>query len=348
MRLTVIFSVSILYSTPTFSKLSTSSSCSLPLGMEDGRIADSQVTASSSYQDNLVGATKGRLNSEVGGGAWCPKNVISDEEDSQEYLEINLLVDHIITSIIIQGRFANGLGQEYTEHYKVEYWREGWEVFVPYEDGRILRGNTNTYQTVEASLEGVIASKVRIIPFSSLPRTVCIRAELKGCLYEGINSTILNHPSLNTTYPGKSVMDDWDDSSLVGACVGILVTVVLAAISAVVLVLVRNMQKKATMSEVAHYTFLETGTSYSLQSSLTSQPDILQSGNSRHFTRLTRDKENNMQENQDIGGGTHSDLLFKSPPVPQPSTCPGSSSSRPPSITKITHTLPARKYQGLT
>lgn len=45
------------------SMLSSSSSvrpanCSLPLGMEDGRISDSQITASSSYQETLVGPEK--------------------------------------------------------------------------------------------------------------------------------------------------------------------------------------------------------------------------------------------------------------------------------------------------
>ena len=34
------------------------SNCSLPLGMQDGRISDSQITASSSYQETLVGPEK--------------------------------------------------------------------------------------------------------------------------------------------------------------------------------------------------------------------------------------------------------------------------------------------------
>ena len=52
----VIMSVMVFSSTSSTS--STSSSCSQPLGMEDGRIGDAQVTASSSYQDSLVGAAK--------------------------------------------------------------------------------------------------------------------------------------------------------------------------------------------------------------------------------------------------------------------------------------------------
>ena len=46
----------------TISSQSSSSSshqnCSQPLGMEDGRITDAQITASSSYQETLVGPEK--------------------------------------------------------------------------------------------------------------------------------------------------------------------------------------------------------------------------------------------------------------------------------------------------
>jgi hypothetical protein len=82
-----------------------------------------------------------------------------------EALEINLLVDHVLTSIVIQGRFVNGLGQEFTEYYLLQFWREGMEDFVEYGEGegRMLQANTNTYQAVEQFLNGssFIASKVR-------------------------------------------------------------------------------------------------------------------------------------------------------------------------------------------
>ena len=47
--------------------------CSQPLGLENGAILDSQLSASSSYQPGLVGPANARLNTERGGGAWCPK-----------------------------------------------------------------------------------------------------------------------------------------------------------------------------------------------------------------------------------------------------------------------------------
>lgn len=40
-----------------------------------------------------------------------------------EYLQIDLLSLHAITSIKTQGRFGKGQGQEFTEAYVVEYWR---------------------------------------------------------------------------------------------------------------------------------------------------------------------------------------------------------------------------------
>ena len=36
--------------------------CTQPLGMEDGRILDSQITASSSYQEALVGPEKVKVS----------------------------------------------------------------------------------------------------------------------------------------------------------------------------------------------------------------------------------------------------------------------------------------------
>eukprot|EP00092_Neocalanus_flemingeri_P009618 GFUD01010354.1.p1 GENE.GFUD01010354.1~~GFUD01010354.1.p1 ORF type:complete len:424 (+),score=128.92 GFUD01010354.1:116-1387(+) len=272
----------------SISGIKVSPNCSQPLGMEDGRISDSQITASSSYQDNLVGASKARLNSEVGGGAWCPRSVIRSQDDLKEYLEINLLVDHVITSMVIQGRFANGLGQEYTEYYILQFWREGMDGFVEYregEEGLLLRANTNTYQAVEHVLQAspVIASKVRILPFSHHPRTVCLRVEVKGCQYVGkfydlLPNRSLENSAINSSYPQKALqVEDWGESTFLGAAVGILVTVVLAAISAIILVLVRNRGQRKSLSELSRYTSMNMNkdTSSSIQSSLTSQGHLV-------------------------------------------------------------------------
>ena len=48
-----------------------------------------------------------RVNTEQGGGAWCPKQQISP--DVYEWLQIDLENPHLITGVETQGRFNNGL-----------------------------------------------------------------------------------------------------------------------------------------------------------------------------------------------------------------------------------------------
>lgn len=64
-----------------------------------------------------------RLRIDKSGGAWCPKHMVSKE--AKEYLQIDLLVLHVITGTLTQGRFGNGQGQEYAEEYMLDYWRPG-------------------------------------------------------------------------------------------------------------------------------------------------------------------------------------------------------------------------------
>ena len=126
--------------------------CSSPLGLESGSIPDSSLLASSSYSLSSVGPSSARLNSEKGGGAWCPKNIITEKMDKQEFLEIDLKYNHIITSVVTQGRFANGQGQEFAEFFVLQYWREGMEGFAEYRNSsgdRIMTANKNTFNLVE-------------------------------------------------------------------------------------------------------------------------------------------------------------------------------------------------------
>lgn len=51
---------------------------------------------------------------------------------------------------------------------------------------QILPGNINTYSEVENALQPIIfASKIRIYPYGQYDRTVCLRAEIVGCPWEG-------------------------------------------------------------------------------------------------------------------------------------------------------------------
>ena len=108
---------------------------------------------------------KARLHQEEGGGAWCPRKMIDMDHALQEFLQINLDMEHVITGVVVQGRYANGLGQEYTEQYVMMYWESETRSWVEYEEGdsRLLQANNNTYQPVQHRLKGpaVVTSRVR-------------------------------------------------------------------------------------------------------------------------------------------------------------------------------------------
>ncbi|XP_023031811.1 discoidin domain-containing receptor 2 [Drosophila willistoni] len=160
--------------------------CKQALGMESGAIADFQITASSAHDMGNVGPQHARLKVDNNGGAWCPKHMVS--RGLKEYLQIDLLQVHLVSAIRTQGRFGKGQGQEYTEAYVLEYWRPGFEKWIRWKSiqgKEILPGNINTYSEVENVLQpSIFASKVRIYPYSQYDRTVCLRAEIVGCIWE--------------------------------------------------------------------------------------------------------------------------------------------------------------------
>ena len=55
---------------------------------------------------------------------------------------------------------------------------------------QMFPGNSNTYDTVKNVLRPpIIASRLRFVPFSDHPRTVCMRVEVHGCNYTGKSDT---------------------------------------------------------------------------------------------------------------------------------------------------------------
>jgi len=184
--------VMIVYSLlPSLSYSSHSCHYSSPLGMESGTILDYQVSASSSFASS-VGPAMGRLHSAEGGGAWCPANMVTN--NTKEWLEVDLEKKMIITAISLQGRWDNGLGQEFSPYIVLMYYDDFTHQFIAYSDkpdgdddvdDYVMTGNTDTYSVVKVVLDTpVVTDKIRVIPFSYYPRTVCIRVELHGCNQE--------------------------------------------------------------------------------------------------------------------------------------------------------------------
>lgn len=67
------------------------------------------------------------------------------------------------------------------EHFLIKF-----HVYIIVVVFQILTGNINTYSEVENLLQPIIfAQKVRIYPYSQYDRTVCLRAEIVGCIWDG-------------------------------------------------------------------------------------------------------------------------------------------------------------------
>ena len=97
--------------------------CVSPLGMEDGRIKDSQITATSVLKGRSPSPWLARLNRNIPRwGAWCPDITGGKitEKNYDQYIQIDLLNLTKITGIATQGRSYSG-GREYAKDYKISY-----------------------------------------------------------------------------------------------------------------------------------------------------------------------------------------------------------------------------------
>ena len=90
---------------------------SIPLGMENGLILDSQLSASSEKYYYISGAASGRLNSETvpneRHGGW-----IAADDDSAPWLQVDFIINATITAIITQGLDTGG---NYVKEYTVTF-----------------------------------------------------------------------------------------------------------------------------------------------------------------------------------------------------------------------------------
>ena len=189
--------------------------CYRALGMESGSIPDSDVSASSSYDVHSSGPSLARVRTDRLGGAWCPKTQI--HRDSYEYLEVDLGNLTVITKVETQGRFANGVGREYTSKYRLEYQRienSHWHRYADVHLNEIIQGNNNTYMAVLRKLTApIICRKIRVIPVSERHVTACMRVEFYGCPWQ--LGLVSYKAPMGDTYAGEiELIDDTYDGSM--------------------------------------------------------------------------------------------------------------------------------------
>ncbi|XP_008297712.1 discoidin domain-containing receptor 2 [Stegastes partitus] len=178
-----LFLLLILQATAAFGQIDPAH-CRYALGMEDGRIRDDDITASSQWYET-TGPQYARLNREEGDGAWCPEGQL--EPSDSQYLQVDLSRLTFLTIVGTQGRYARNSGNEFARAYRLNYSRDGllWKSWRNRLGNPVMDGNKNAYASVINDLHPpIVARYVRLIPVTKLSTTVCMRVELYGCPWD--------------------------------------------------------------------------------------------------------------------------------------------------------------------
>jgi ribosomal protein L19E len=110
----------------------------LRLGMENGEIHDSQISASSEWDANH-GAINSRLNFQAQGkrqGAWSARR-----NDRNQWLQVNFNLQATVTEILTQGRSNSN---QWVTSYTVSYSNDGLNFFA-YRVNGVLKVINTTY-----------------------------------------------------------------------------------------------------------------------------------------------------------------------------------------------------------
>ena len=104
----------------------------MPLGLEDGRVPDPLIRASSFY-NYYCGPFNARLNRRRygrQGGAWCAKR-----RDRRQWLQVDFGALSTVFGVATQGRQNSA---QWVTSYYISYSRNGYK-FAPYREGRRTR-----------------------------------------------------------------------------------------------------------------------------------------------------------------------------------------------------------------
>jgi len=123
---------------------------SVPIGVEDGKIPNSYVTASSTY-NRYHAPWLGRLNNQARGrnkGAWSAK-----KNDRRQFLQFNFGSPTLITAIRTQGRQD---ANQWVTSYKLLFGNDGVR-FIPYKKGGRVKVSLQTqWKLIQRSPWGVV------------------------------------------------------------------------------------------------------------------------------------------------------------------------------------------------
>ena len=101
----------------------------LDLGMENGKISDNNITASTVQSTSYTPAKNGRLNY-TSGSSWC-----AGTSDTNPYLQIDLHTLHIICAVSTQG---NTQADQWVKNYTLQLSTDG-TTWTDYKEGGQLK-----------------------------------------------------------------------------------------------------------------------------------------------------------------------------------------------------------------
>eukprot|EP00057_Strongylocentrotus_purpuratus_P014292 XP_011668766.1 PREDICTED: uncharacterized protein LOC590339 [Strongylocentrotus purpuratus] len=150
----------------------------MKLGMEDGHIADSQLSASTCYDTNSC-ADRARLNQVASGektGAWTAQT-----NDNSQWIQVDLLSDFELSGIVIQGRSDT---DEWVTSFRFQYRPDGQAALIDVVDDNganvTFTGNSDGDSLVINMLPLPVAARyVRILP-QTWNSYISMRFELLG------------------------------------------------------------------------------------------------------------------------------------------------------------------------
>ncbi|KAF7466945.1 lactadherin isoform X1 [Marmota monax] len=167
-------------------------SCAKPLGMEEGAIADFQVSASSVHL-GFMGLQRwapelARLHRTGIVNAWTASNY-----DRKPWIQVNLLRKMRVTGVVTQGASRAGYA-EYLKTFKVAYSLDGLKFQFIQDEHRsgdkVFEGNVdNSGLKINVFSSPLEAQYVRLFPVSCR-RGCTLRFELLGCELNGCSEPL--------------------------------------------------------------------------------------------------------------------------------------------------------------
>ncbi|XP_031575396.1 uncharacterized protein LOC116308982 [Actinia tenebrosa] len=147
-----------------------------PIGFQDQRVQDQTMSAST----QLTAFTRpsyGRVSLDNVRDAWC-----AGEEDSNQFLSIDIGYIQVIDRVATQGRHTTGLDSWVTK-YSIRYSEDGvdWKwCKTENETVKIFEGNTDYYMVVKNKLPKPVRARYVEVHPRSWQGNLCMRIELYG------------------------------------------------------------------------------------------------------------------------------------------------------------------------